>query len=158
MLSTRKVVVNASPIIVLFKAGLENILPDLFDTIVIPDSVLKEVVAGTDLIAKKIKTVKWLSVKKVVLVEDIIEWNLGKGETAVISYALKNKDYKVVLDDKAARKCAKTNSVKILGTGHILVLAARKGLIADFDRAISEVKQAGLWISDNIAQILKSKI
>ena len=39
MLSTRKVVVNASPIIVLFKAGLENILPDLFDTIVIPDSV-----------------------------------------------------------------------------------------------------------------------
>ncbi len=158
MPNIKKIVVNASPLIVLFKAGLEYILSDLFDTIVVPDWVINEIKAGTDLVSKKIETVKWLSIKKVVLSENIIEWNLGKGETAVISYALKNTDFKVVIDDKAARKCAKTNSVKILGTGHILVLAARQGVIADFDKALSEVRQAGLWVSDNIAQVLKSKI
>jgi predicted nucleic acid-binding protein len=83
-------------------------LPDLFDTVVVPDLVIKEIYAGTDSISKKINTVKWLSIKKIVLNENIIEWNLGKGETAVISYALKNADFKVVIDDKAARKLQKT--------------------------------------------------
>jgi len=38
------------------------------------------------------------------------------------------------------------------------VLAARQGIIADFDKALSEIRQAGLWVSDSIAQVLKSKI
>lgn len=158
MLRTKKVVVNASPIIVLFKAGLEHILPELFDIVVVPDLVINEIKAGTDSLSNKINTVKWLSVIKVVLDENIVEWNLGKGETAVISYALKNSEFKAVIDDKAARKCAKTNSLKIFGTGHLLVFAARQGLIVDFDKALNEVKKSGLWISDDICQILKSKI
>lgn len=72
--------------------------------------------------------------------------------------ALKHKAFKAVIDDKAARKCAKTNAIGILGTGHILVLAARQGIITDFDKAINELRKAGLWISENIYRILKSKL
>jgi len=79
MHKTDKVVINASPVIVLFKSGLLHILPRLFEIIVIPNQVITEI--------------------------------------------------KAVLDDRAARKCAKTNSIKIIGTGHLLVLAAKKGVL-----------------------------
>lgn len=154
----KKVVINASPMIVLFKSGLQQILPDLFDTIVVPEQVFDEVRAGSDALSKAITTYNWLDIEHVALNENILEWNLGRGETAVISYALENTDVRVVIDDKAARKCAKTNSIKILGTGHLLVLSVRQGLIEDFDTAFTELKKSGFWISDKLYKILKSKI
>lgn len=153
-----KIVVNASPLIVLFKAELEHIFPDLFDEIVVPEIVIKEINVGADIVSEKIKNIDWLKIVKVKLNEDVIGWNLGKGESAVLSYALTNKNVKAVVDDKAARKCAKTNSIKILGTGSLLVLAAKKGLINDFDETIFNIKKAGFWISEYIIKLLKSRL
>lgn len=158
MHKTKKVVLNASPMIVLFKSGLQQILPELFDTIVVPGQVIDEIKAGSDALSQEITTFEWISVVNVVLNENILEWNLGKGETAVISYALKNTEFRVVIDDKAARKCAKISSVRIFGTGHLIVLAVRQGFIKDFDTAFKELKKSGFWVSDNLYQILKSKI
>jgi predicted nucleic acid-binding protein len=158
MHNLKKIVVNASPIIVLFKSGLQQILPELFDTIVVPEQVIDEIRAGSDALSKEILIYDWLDIEKVALNENILEWNLGKGETAVISYALKKKDFRAVIDDKAARKCAKTSSVKILGTGHLIVLGVKHGLIEDFDTVFKELKKSGFYISDKLYQILKSKI
>ena len=41
-----KVVVNSSPLIILFKSGQGDILPKLFKTIVVPEQVYEEVIAG----------------------------------------------------------------------------------------------------------------
>jgi|GEM_PF-3333164 len=38
-----RIVINASPLIILFKAGLEDILPKLFNDICIPKAVWSEV-------------------------------------------------------------------------------------------------------------------
>jgi hypothetical protein len=40
-----RVVVNASPLICLFKSGLEDLFPSLFNDIVVPEAVTKEVTA-----------------------------------------------------------------------------------------------------------------
>ncbi len=45
-----KIVLNASPLIVLFKSRLENVLPDLFKDIVIPESVYIEVTGDLKMI------------------------------------------------------------------------------------------------------------
>jgi predicted nucleic acid-binding protein len=40
-----RVVLNASPLICLFKSGLVDLIPALFQDIVVPESVIKEVMA-----------------------------------------------------------------------------------------------------------------
>jgi len=35
---------------------------------------------------------------------EIIAWDLGAGETEVLSWAFQNKDYEAVVDDRAARQ------------------------------------------------------
>jgi predicted nucleic acid-binding protein len=46
----------------------------------------------------------------------ILAWDLGQGETAVLSYALAHPKWIAVLDDGAARRCARSLSLMI--TGH----------------------------------------
>lgn len=41
-----RVIVNASPLICLFKCGLQVLLPGLFQDIFVPEAVLKEVTAS----------------------------------------------------------------------------------------------------------------
>jgi len=43
-----KVVINSSPLIVLFRSGQADLLPQLFRDIVVPESVYKEVLAGRE--------------------------------------------------------------------------------------------------------------
>ena len=153
-----KIVINASPIIVLFKARLEYILPILFKDIVIPEAVLKEISATNDRAATEIGKVKWYKVPIIETDKNIMEWNLGKGESSVLSYALHNKNYRAVIDDAAARRCAKTFNIRYIGTGSILVLASKKGIINSFDNAIMDLKNAGLWISNGVIDMLRKKL
>jgi len=41
-----KVVINSSPLIVLFRSGQADLLPQLFRDIIVPESVYQEVLAG----------------------------------------------------------------------------------------------------------------
>lgn len=155
----KKIVLNASPLIVLFKSRLENVLPGLFEEIVIPETVYNEVTGNlkNDRAAIELPNTKWCKIIKVKLNDKIAAWDLGKGESSVLSYALEIKQSRVVIDDLAARKCAKIFNIEILGTGSILVLAKRKGLISSVSTAIQKLKISGFWISENVEVLLKSK-
>ena len=151
-----KVIVNASPIIVLFKSHLENILPLLFQKIMMPTTVYDEITlyAPYDRAALNLPGADWYNKVEVTNDEKIIAWDLGKGESSVLSFALNNPEYRAVIDDKAARKCARTYNIFTLGTGSILVLAKRISIIPSIEEAIQKVKDSGLWISDEIAHLL----
>ncbi len=41
-----RVIINASPLIVLFKSGLEDLLPQLCDEVIVPAAVWDEVLLG----------------------------------------------------------------------------------------------------------------
>lgn len=81
-------------------------------------------------------------------------WNLGGGETEVLSFAFENgSEYIALLDDRAARKCAETLGIKTLGTVGILILAKKRGLIEDISLELEKIKNAGLWLSDEIVNV-----
>lgn len=110
-----RVVINASPLISLFGSNQQHILPKLFNEIIIPEAVWQEIVEGghQDLAAKSIPNTKWLVKKNLELIpHPILSWDLGKGETAVLAYANLYSEYHVILDDAAARRCAKTFGIK----------------------------------------------
>lgn len=152
-----KVVVNASPLILLFKSGLEDLLPQLFSTIIVPDAVCGEVSRGGDIAAQKLldsKTI-WIRRETIQITAEVLVWNLGDGESEVLSWAFANKDFRAAIDDRAARNCAETLGIKIIGTGGILVLAKKRGLINSVGEALDKLQNVGLYISNDIAELLK---
>jgi predicted nucleic acid-binding protein len=83
-----KIVINASPIILLHKADLEFLLPALFSSIIIPDGVMNEIsVHEEDDVARRIRSQPNFTIFGVALEPLVQAWDLGKGETDVISFA-----------------------------------------------------------------------
>ncbi len=149
----KKVVINASPFIILCKSGLIEILPKLFTEIYMPETVSTEIIEGSDIATEKFYDVEetWLTRCLVSPVEDVIVWNLGGGETEVLSFAFANdSEFTALLDDRAARKCAVTLGIKTLGTAGILILAKKRNLIKNVSVELGKLRNAGLWLSDEV--------
>lgn len=155
-MSFKNAVVNSSPLIVLFRSGLSDLLPRLFASVIVPDQVFSEVVAGgvNDSAAKQLPNVKWPERCHVSVSSVVLGWNLGAGESAVIEFAVRNSDHIAVIDDLAARRCAKTLGIPTIGTGGLLVLAKRRGLLASVADAVRLLCDNGLYLSNAVFDLL----
>ena len=85
-------------------------------------------------------------------------WGIDLGESEVLTFALENSGYRAVIDDAAARKVAKSLNIPFMGTLGILVLAKKQGLITSIDEPIQYLKKAGLWLSNDLIQVLKEQV
>jgi len=124
---TDAVVVNASPLIALLGIGEERLLPALFGEVYVPRAVLEEVGAGgaKDPNASRLWSLHWLrGAEASTIPESVQGWGLGRGESAVLALAAQIPGARAVLDDLAARRCARFLGVPVLGTGKVLVLAS----------------------------------
>lgn len=81
-------VLNASPLIVLARAGLEDLLVKLPEQVVVPRAVEAEIKAGpVGDPARQALSASKFSIVDAPAREDILTWDLGRGETAVLSHA-----------------------------------------------------------------------
>jgi predicted nucleic acid-binding protein len=152
----KRVVVNASPLIILFKSQLAHLLPDLFEEILVPIAVWNEVTSErtTDIAAQELPSASWAKRVEVEVSPVITVWNLGQGESEVLSLALERPDHHAMVDDAAARRCARALNISILGTGGALVLAKRRGLIPSVATCLQILRDTGLWLSDEVVTLL----
>lgn len=152
-----QVVVDASPLIVLFRSGQAELLPALFQKIWVPQAVWNEVIESShsDSSVTGLRDAQW--VNQVVVSEispPIAAWDLGAGESAVLTVALDRPGCRAMVDDRAARRCARSLGLRTLGTAGMLVLAKRRGMLASAGGGIEKLKKAGLWLSDELVQAL----
>lgn len=148
-----RVVVNASPLICLFKSGLTDLLPTLFEDIIVPDAVVKEVMAkgAMDFSAQTLISNNWIQqIGNITIDPRVASWDLGDGESAVLSFALKNPEYFAVMDDREARRCATSLQCHCIGTLGIVLLGKKRGIISSVRETLVKVQNAGLWISDSL--------
>ncbi|WP_334930356.1 DUF3368 domain-containing protein [Nostoc sp.] len=82
---------------------------------------------------------------------------MGKGESQVLSLALKNSDCAAIVDDRAARRCGQALGIITIGTGGLLILAKRRGIIPSISPGIQALRDAGLWLSDSLINLLKQQ-
>ncbi len=146
-------VINASPIILLGKADLLKTISSLTEKWIIPDGVLNEVLAKRPIepyltaLASDSEVVR----ETVSNIHPLIAaWDLGQGESQVLTLALRNPPMGVVLDDLQARKCAELFDIPLIGTLGLVVLAKRKGLIPLAKPFIEHLVAVGLYIDSNI--------
>nr|VFK26967.1 MAG: Predicted nucleic acid-binding protein, contains PIN domain [Candidatus Kentron sp. MB]VFK31227.1 MAG: Predicted nucleic acid-binding protein, contains PIN domain [Candidatus Kentron sp. MB]VFK75402.1 MAG: Predicted nucleic acid-binding protein, contains PIN domain [Candidatus Kentron sp. MB] len=151
-MSIERVVVNASPLITLFRAGLHPLLPGLFSELCVPEAVWDEVVNGPhdDPATRGLASAEWARRHKTIISPEVLAWNLGAGETSVLSFALANRRCSAILDDRQARRCARILEIPILGTAGVLVLAKRRGLIDSVETGLRRLQMAGLWLSEEL--------
>jgi len=156
-----RVVVNASPLICLFKSGLLDLLPKLFSEIVVPDKVYQEITAKGEMAPSSIPLFSNKRLKRannIVIPPSITSWDLGQGESSVLSYALENPDFFAVIDDREARRCATSLGCRHIGTVGIILLAKRRGIITSVKEGLKKLQDAGLWLSEGFIKEVCRKV
>jgi len=149
----KNLVINASPIILLGKADLLKTISPLAKTWIIPDGVIHEVQAKRpiDLYLSGLASSSEVVRKTVLNIQSsIAAWDLGQGESEVLTLALEKPRTGVVLDDLQARKCAELFEIPLIGTLGLVVLAKRKGLITLAKPVIERLTTVGLYVSSVI--------
>jgi predicted nucleic acid-binding protein len=159
-MSNEGVVINASPLITLFRANLQILLPMLFSELLVPEDVWNEVVnpGYRDTVARALPESNWARKVAVTIDPKVRLWNLGLGETAVLSLAMSTSGMIAIVDDKAARRCARVMRIRTIGTAGVILLAKRKGYIESVEVALGQLREAGLWLSERLVSRLVAEV
>ena len=152
-MSERKWVVNASPLILLANVNHLAFLDTLCAEMVIPAAVACEIRAGP----QKDAAQRWLEgegqsrIRCLERIDPVIAaWDLGAGESAVLTWARQNPGYEAILDDRAARDCATTLGLPVRGTLGVVLLAKREGLIPRVQPIFQQLLGIGLRIAPDV--------
>jgi predicted nucleic acid-binding protein len=144
-------VINASPVILLSKAGLIHHVPGIARPLVIPEPVAAEIRLG----GETGLAVKWIegagkqfispSVKELA---ELMQAGIGPGERSVISWAVANRGFVAVLDDSEARRVARRLGVPVLGTVGVVLELKAAGIIPEIKVYLMEIRRVGGYMSD----------
>jgi len=147
-----KLVVNASPIISLANIGQADLLFQLTHQLIIPFGVYEEITFHkySDKASIWIEHLERSFIQEVDVPQLIADWNLGKGESQVLALSLHNAKAAVILDDKAAKKCAEVFDIKVMGTISVIIKAKQLGLIPEVKPLLYNLKSNGFRVSDKI--------
>jgi len=124
------VISNTSPLQYLFQAKLLELLPALFGQIIVPDAVVHELEQGrhASVPLPDVPRLDWVKVSSVSAPAVLpLVHDLGPGECEVLALALEKPGSRVLLDDKLARRVARSLNIPLTGTLGILLLAKRGG-------------------------------
>jgi len=77
----------------------------------------------------------------------VLAWDLGAGESAVLTAVAGSPGSVAILDDLAARRCALALGIDVTGTLGLLLMAKRAGAIVSLRRALDAVTDVGLFVS-----------
>ncbi len=151
----RRWVVNASPLILLGKIGHLALLSELADEILVPDAVIREVGAKSDgdRGLTEITSLSGARVEADIPVSsDVAAWSLGRGESQVIALAGVVPGSRAVLDDLAARRCAQSLGLPVIGTLGVVLRAKRQSMIPAARPVVEHLRRVGLYASDALIE------
>jgi predicted nucleic acid-binding protein len=144
-------ILNASPLILLSRIGHEDLLLAQADQVVVPRAVETEIQAGPpqDQARQALAAGRFTVVDSPPPPPELLSWDLGSGETAVLSLAIVERTWTAILDDAAARKCARSFSIPIKGTLAIVIMAKQRGLITSAASLMQSLVDIGYRIDDS---------
>ncbi len=160
-MATSAWVVNASPVILLGKIERLDLLTAVAGQVAVPQAVVEEVGAKRDggrILRALVDLPLVATISTTPVGSDLLGWNLGPGETQVISHAMASGSDRVVLDDLQARRCATVMGLRPIGTLGIVGRAKAKGLIERAEPLVTRLRQVGLYVTDELVQRLLREV
>lgn len=149
-----KRVVDASPAILLAKIGALELLRLGAEEVLIPSTVLQEIVQVNDSASSTILEARgeWLIECEYRAEQSVVPPSLGAGERAVIEQAIGLGLEQVAIDDLAARRVAQQLGLKPIGTLGILLAAKLMGVIPSVSEKIEALRAAGMYLSESLIE------
>ena len=140
----RKIIVNSTPLIALAKANKLEILKGMYEHIIIPEAVYREVTEKDDVAAQRIEAARdWIEVRKVDpnLDRRMYRAKLHEGEVEVMLLAQEIGADVVIIDDGAARKTAEYLGLPLTGTLGVMIKAKQRGLLEAVMPVVQQMEQ-----------------
>jgi predicted nucleic acid-binding protein len=144
------VIVNTSPLQYLHQVGQLDLLSKLFGRIIVPETVVAELAAGRRLGVSlpEPSALEWIDCcSPASPVGGLLSWDLGAGESSVLSLALERPGSWVVLDDKLARQAAVHLNLPLLGTMGILLRAKHTGHLSAVRPVLNQLIALGFRLT-----------
>jgi len=140
------VVSNSSPLIALKAIERISLLPNLFESILIPTAIVLE--TSRSIPVKP----AWLRIEAPArpLPKSVLRTTLGPGEREAIALALERRADLMILDELPARKIARTTGVNVVGTVGILLASKRRGFISLLRPELDKLLQNSFFLSPQL--------
>ena len=144
------VVSDTSPLSSLILVGLPQLLPQIFETIIVPDAVHDELMANGEahLITQTIQSAEWIVVRSVQEPLDVKRLreksSIDSGEAEAIILANELKAERLLIDERLGRIVAKQQGLRAIGVLGLLLIAKEQSLIYELkpwmDKLINQAK------------------
>ncbi len=153
--------INTSPLIFLTKGGFLDLLQIISPEMIVPAAVASEIQAygETDVTTVALKNTQWLVVQETPLVPSIIQnWDLGAGESAVLTWGYVNPGTEVIIDDLSARRCATALGIPVRGTLGLVLTAKQQGVIPFARPVLEQLRLCGMYLSERVINQALAKV
>lgn len=151
------VVSNTSPILNLAIINRLYLLQKQFGEIMIPSAVLAELRTGEELpgshIIREAIDSGWIKVEHALDIPliNVLQRDLDKGESEAIALAVQTKAQTVLIDEREARRSAKSLGLKVTGVLGIILHAKSDGDLLSVSETIQDLSEkAGFRIAPNL--------
>ena len=132
------IISDTSPLTALLLAGRVELLTCLFDRVVIPPAVEKELLCAHATLPS------WIEVSAPQQIPpSILDGGLDAGETEAIALALELHPDTLLMDERLGRRLAQRHGLAVTGLLGLLVLAKNSGLIIAVVPLIRELQDEG---------------
>lgn len=141
------VVSDTSPIVLLDKCALLELLPVLYGEVLIPPAVSRELAAGAPV--RGVSGAAWIreQAPNPARVATELAAGLHVGEAEAIALAAQlGQGSGVIVDDLGARRRASQLGITVVGSAGVLVAAKGKGLLPAVRPALDRLVGAGLYL------------
>lgn len=158
---SRVAVSDASPLILLSRAGYLEFLELLNPPVQVPAAVAREIrqKGESDVTVQTLKRdSRLVIVNAPPLPPEISRRDLGAGESAVLAVAQAHPGVLALLDDLAARRCAQALEIPVLGTAGLVLGAKRRGLISEARVIFERLQAHGMYLSPRTLERLLGRV
>lgn len=153
------VVSDTSPLNYLIIIGHIEIIPQLFDNVLVPTAVVTEMChPEAPKVVRDFASAlpKWIEVHAPTKNDPNLEF-LGEGEKEAILLAAERKADLVLIDERAGRDEAQKAGLRVAGTLALLQKAGQQGFI-DLDRALEALDSTSFRVSPELMKRMRSKV
>lgn len=151
------VVSDTGPLIALAKVDQLRLLDALFDKVLIPPAVYRELLAKSgaeaDCLDRALQEfLELVSALQIQPGVEIATLNLDRGEREAVALAYTHKAL-LIVDERLGRVAARRLGLTVTGVAGILIQAKMSGLLSEVTPVLEEMRQRGYWLSQDVLDI-----
>jgi uncharacterized protein len=153
---TQPIAADAGPLIGLARAGVLELLPELYRTVEIPPAVEDELKLAEERPGSRAlraaQAAGWLVTRALQDPERLadLEAIVDRGEAEAILLAEERSSRFLLLDERRGRVLARKRGIAVAGTGALLLTAKQRGLLPHVADALDRLTAAGYRLSPRL--------